>query len=177
MSSNEKLKLKTKSVLIEICPKCGTLHMLDIVEGLIKGQKNIKCGTEIDIILAQDLNKKDKPVLCDYFVEPKEENTFTIRRWSYRERQDFYNLVGAFNQPITPGSNESMKLNIKPEIMDKGIIMSVVESPMPLKTKTDLDNTELDGAILEALYSLILDYNMPPLAQSSISRRQSTRRT
>jgi hypothetical protein len=171
---SKKTSLKTKELLIEICPECNTLHVYDVNAGLIEHQKNVPCGT---ILKEAVPGSKEKDILCEYAFKPDEYNIFTIRRWSYRERQKFYNLVGAFDQPITPGSTESMKLNIKPEIMDQALQMGVTNSPSPLKTKTDLDNTELDGAILEALYTEILDFNMPPLAQPSALRRRSTQTT
>lgn len=127
--------------------------------------------------IPQGESEKPITVLCGYIIKPKIENTFTIRRWSYRERQEFYKAIGAYEVPVTPGSTTNLKLSIRPEIIDKAIMMSVVKSPVPLSTLEDLNNKNLDGAVLEALYGEILDFNTPPLAPLSTSRRRFIRTT
>jgi len=168
--------LKTKDVLIEICARCNTLHVYNLIGGLIDplGKDSMACNTQIGEL--PDPEKGLVPILCTEVVKVSSNNTFTIRRWSFKERQEFYNVIGAFKEPVNPGSIDSLRLNIKPEVMNWAIKKSVVKAPMPLQTDTDLDSATLDGTIMEALYGEILRWNAPPLAQLSVSLRRSIQR-
>jgi len=137
------------------------------------GKDNMPCGAEIGQI---EKEGELVPETCDYIIKSNDQNTFTVKRWTFKERQDFYSMIGTFKEPITPGSVTSLKLNIKPEIMNWVLKLTVVKSPMPLKEDKDLMDPSIDGAILESVYGVCLDWNNPPLAASSVSQLRSTRR-
>jgi hypothetical protein len=174
--------LRTKDVLIEICPKCNMLHTYHLTGGVLDGlaKTELSCGTQIGELPAKEGENKSTPVLCDYVIKPREGsdgNIFTIRRWNFRERQEWYTMTSEVAKEVTPGSTAALKVNITPKIMDHAITRSVTKSPFPLKTADDLSNPTVDGAILEALYSEILDWNTPPLARSSTLRQRFIRIT
>jgi len=168
--------LKTKDVLIDICPRCNTLHVYNLIGGLIDplGKDSIPCDAQIGEL--PDLEKGSVPVLCTEVIKVSQSNTFTIRRWNFKERQEFYNVIGAFKEPVNPGSIDSLRFNIRPEVMNWAIKKSTVKAPMPLQTDADLESATLDGTIMETLYGEILRWNAPPLAQLSVSLRRSTQR-
>lgn len=169
---------QNKDVLIEICPVCNALHRYFLTEGVLDGigKSQIQCGRQIALLPPEREGDKPVPVLCDYVIEPKESNTFTIRRWKFRERQQFYSLLGSLKD-TNIGSVQNLMLTIQPKVMDWALTTTTVKSPSPLKTKEDLDKTELDGNILEALYGSILVWNSPPLIQSSSSQLPFTQQT
>lgn len=175
--------MKTKDLLIEACPTCHAMHTYNIVNGMImidgQPKEMVLCPTVIGHDpLSADASKEEiaKPILCGYEVKPKPENSFTIRVWTFRERQKFYDIMGVYSpQNVTPGNTQAMKLNINASVMDFVINSGTVKSPQPLKTKDDLDKCTLEGSVLEALYGEITDYNSPPLAPSSTSQQRFTR--
>jgi hypothetical protein len=168
---------KTKDIFIEICPKCNALHVLKIAGSLFEelGRDETVCGAAFGST-RDPKTGQITAVQCDYILKVRDGadgNLWTIRRWTFRERQEFYRLIGTFGRPITPGSAEALTINIDPKIMDYAINTCLVKGPVTLKTKEELDNSKFDGAILEALYSQIIAWNSPPLVQSSISRQRS----
>ena len=181
--SEETPNLKTKDLLIEICPVCNALHTYRLTDGVLDGigKNEIPCGTHLGLEPEQRPlapGEERKSVFCTHIIKPTTENSYTIRRWNFRERQQFYELIGTFSQaPQQPGSVASLKLNISPQVMDFAILHGTVKSPTSLKNKEDLDRADLDGAVLEALYSEVVDYNTPPLSQSSTLRRRFLRTT
>jgi hypothetical protein len=171
---SEESSTKTKDILIEICPECNTLHVDRLTNGIIesRGKAEIVCNTKIGMLDTEDPeHKTPTPILCTHKIKPTESNTFKIRRWTYRERQEFYRLTGTFTQT---GEGQSSGVKVTSDVMDFAITTCAVKSPEPLKTKEDLDKTTLDGAILDILYTQILAWNSPPLAPFSVSRQRST---
>lgn len=191
--SESKSSLKTRDLLLEICPKCNAIHTHHLVGGdggwIIEslGAPELQCGSQIGWIPKEKITEEEQkqsvplvPKLCDYQITPRngtDGNIFTIRRWSFRERQNFYKLLNTYNQPATPGTMAPLKGNLNPEVMDWVILTGIVRSPMPLKEAKDLANSDLDGALMEALSSEILDFNAPPLAPSSALRQRFIRTT
>lgn len=171
---------RNKDVLIELCPICNRLHTYFLTAGIFDGlgKERIICETPIGEKPDEDDDSEMIPILCSHVVEPNDEtNMFIVKRWSFRERQKFYKLVGVFLEKSDVPSIKALKVNLNPKVMDWAILNSTVKSPFPLKEKADLDNEEVDGCILEALYGAIVEWNAPPLAQSSVSQRRFTRTT
>lgn len=174
--------LRTKDVLIEICPKCNTIHTYYVTGGIFDGlaKDTMSCGTQTGELPAKEGEKGPTSILCDYIIKPREGpdgNMFTIKRWNFRDRQEWYTITSEVAKTITPGNTAALRINLTPKVMDFAITHSIIKSPLPLQKEEDLKNPILDGAILDALYSVILDWNTPPLARSSTLRQRFIRTT
>ncbi len=161
---------KTRDVLVESCPKCNALHIHGLINGLLDGlgKTEIPCGNQVGWGPPKDNDSKElTPILCDYGITPRTDNTYTVRHFSLRERQEYNALISNI-------SKDDKLPNLNPKLMDFGLMHGVTKSPMPLKTKQNIDEAQVDGMILEAVYYAVLEYNAPPLAPSSGLRPLST---
>ncbi len=186
---------QTKTLVIEACPNCHTVHSYVVANGKILDDGNpvdsVKCQAivghhkptpeEIEQYKKQNPPTAKVPELmptpCGYEIKINEKtNLFVIRLYTYREKQEYYKLTGVFApQNVTPGQAPHISLTVGPEIMDFVLNKGVVQSPEPLKTPTDLANTTIDASVLELLGNEINLFNAPPLALSSALRQQSSR--
>ena len=175
--------VKTQQVLVEICPQCNTLHRYHVDNGLMRevGASEHVCKGVLGykrVPQEQNATKgKDGeapepiPILCDYNVTPSDTNLYTIKRWSFAQRRQFYKQSRIFD--VATGTAQG---RLDPDIMVWVLLNGITASPVPLNTRDEIDNADVDGALLEALHGMILDYNTPPLSQSSVLRQESTRR-
>ncbi len=171
MSESTLPKTKTRDVLVEVCPNCNALHIHGLVNNTFDGlgKSEMPCGNQIGWEPPKDKDSKElTPIFCDHVIAPRTDNTYTVRHFSLRERQEYNTL-------LTTLQKESEKMaNLNPKLMDYALIHGVVSGPIPLKTKENIDNAQVDGMILEAVYYAVLEYNAPPLAPSSGLRQLST---
>jgi hypothetical protein len=162
---------RMRDVLIDICPKCECLHLRGLTGGLIDGlgKNELKCATQVGWLPPATSGQTQlEPELCGNIITASNQNTFTIRHLSIRERQEYYAIVVEANM----ANSKSMGAN--PKLMDYMLIHATVKAPLPLKTKEDIDSAPIDGTVLETLYSAEMEYNSVPLAPSSGLRQQST---
>jgi hypothetical protein len=103
----------------------------------------------------------------NYTIKSTDENTFTVRHFSLRERQDYNAMLNAVMKEDKASAVSS------PRLMDFVLLHGVVKAPFPMAKKEDLDKATVDGTIIDAVYYAVLEFNAPPLAPSSGLRQLS----
>jgi len=116
-------------------------------------------------------------VLCNakLMVKPGEGgNVFQIRNWDFNERTEFYRLAGVFKAGAKISTDmRQLSIDITPEQLRFALKHGVMSAPFPM---TDEEIGKQDGSLLEAVYGLVLEWNMPPPSRSSVSQLPSIHR-
>jgi hypothetical protein len=167
---------KTKEVILEICPICGVMHRLYLTNGVfdfMAGKTEFACGTIVGYLDLKEGEKQPTPVLCGYKVSPRLDNVFVVKRWTYAKRIEYYTLMGAWKAGFSANLQE-MKLTSSPEVV-QWVLTNGTEKA-PISVAPDKVGEE-NGILIEALHGAILEFNAPPLSQSSISQLQFIHQT
>lgn len=160
--------MRTRDVFIAICEECNTLHV-EILKSKVfsNNETTLTCKQVVDFTEAEEEGGEPTPILCENQIELSEEDNFyTVKRWNFKERSAFYERAGVFQGKRAMNVQE-VRMNINSKDLHWVIQTGAVKMPIE---NTEEAIGEMDGAIAESVFASIMEFNMPPLGRSSVSR-------